>query len=170
MKIGDLFRKQSQTKAFPSQDNVSFYQLEPEVAGGWGEDTVADTTMQPPRVLQLDYCFDGWLGDDLLESFPVWIVTEKLAFLLQGSSLTGFTLDKMKTSYSEEFIDIYGRERVRQMPHFQWLKISGQAGVDDFGVSAEHRLVVSDTALELLHQVQIAHSSVSVFSAEPPEI
>ena len=62
MKIGDLFRKQSQTKAFPSQDNVSFYQLEPEVAGGWGEDTVADTTMQPPRVLQLDYCFDGWLG------------------------------------------------------------------------------------------------------------
>ena len=49
MKIGDLFRKQSQTKAFPSQDNVSFYQLEPEVAGGWGEDTVADTTMQPPR-------------------------------------------------------------------------------------------------------------------------
>lgn len=96
MKIGDLFRKQSQTKAFPSQDNVSFYQLEPEVAGGWGEDTVADTTMQPPRVLQLDYCFDGWLGDDLLESFPVWIVTEKLAFLLQGSSLTGFTLDKMK--------------------------------------------------------------------------
>ena len=25
MKIGDLFRKQSQTKAFPSQDNVSFY-------------------------------------------------------------------------------------------------------------------------------------------------
>ena len=45
MKIGDLFRKQSQTKAFPSQDNVSFYQLEPEVAGGWGKDTVADTTM-----------------------------------------------------------------------------------------------------------------------------
>ena len=36
MKIGDLFRKQSQTKAFPSLDNVSFYQLEPEVAGGWG--------------------------------------------------------------------------------------------------------------------------------------
>lgn len=42
--------------------------------------------------------------------------------------------------------------------------------VDDFGVSAEHGLVVSDTALELLHQVQIVHSSVSVFSAEPPEI
>ncbi len=42
--------------------------------------------------------------------------------------------------------------------------------VDDFGVSAEHRLVVSDTALELLRQVQISHSSVSVFSAVPPEI
>lgn len=42
--------------------------------------------------------------------------------------------------------------------------------LDDFGVSAEHGLVVSDTAFELLHQMQIAHSSVSVFSAEPPEI
>lgn len=54
-----------------------FYVLEPEVAGGWGGDgTVVDREFHPPIVSRLVYEFDGWLGDDLVTTFPpVYIVT-----------------------------------------------------------------------------------------------
>src|SRR6476660_8794270 len=64
--------------------------LAPEVAGGWGERTVADTSTHPPRVTALHYQFDGWLGDELLESFPCYIVTRRLAHALTAAGLSGF--------------------------------------------------------------------------------
>ena len=55
-----------------------YYFIEPEVAGGWGGNTIADTSVHPPKISKLHYQFDGWLGDDLLESFPCFIVSESL--------------------------------------------------------------------------------------------
>lgn len=43
--------------------------IEPEVAGSLGKETELDSSVFPPHVKKLHYEFDGWLGDDILESF-----------------------------------------------------------------------------------------------------
>lgn len=47
-----------------------YYRLEPEVAGELGSGTVMDVSRHPPLVSHLQFKFQGWLGDDLLETFP----------------------------------------------------------------------------------------------------
>ena len=66
------------------------YILEPEVAGGWGEGTIANTSPHPPVVETLEYMFDGWGGDDLLATFPCFIVSEALATAIGFLALAAF--------------------------------------------------------------------------------
>jgi hypothetical protein len=66
---------------------VAFYILEPEVPGGVGPNTRMDTGVHPPRVSHLHYVFEGWLGDELVESFPCWMVTESLAARIADAKL-----------------------------------------------------------------------------------
>src|SRR6476660_6693817 len=132
--------------------------LAPEVAGGWGERTVADTSTHPPRVTALHYQFDGWLGDELLESFPCYIVTRRLAHALTAAGLSGFQLAPVEGSASELFAELYPGGR---LPPFAWLQVGGVAGRDDFGMSPDHRLVVSDRALGVLRAGQLRHCEVS---------
>jgi hypothetical protein len=55
---------------------MEYFQIAPEVAGGWGRNTVMDRSIHPPHVTKLHFEFDGWLGDVLLESFPCYIITK----------------------------------------------------------------------------------------------
>jgi hypothetical protein len=131
---------------------MPYYALEPEVAGHLGDHTVVDRSVHPPLVHRLHYEFDGWLGDDLLESFPCFIVTKGLSEQLAKSELSGFRFDQVDVSKSDLFEEIH---RVREMPEFAWLKIVGRAGADDFGLSPDHRLVVSQRALDVLKVVKL---------------
>ncbi|WP_241280098.1 hypothetical protein [Chryseobacterium cucumeris] len=42
--------------------------IEPEVAGGLGEQSQLDNSFLPPLIKNLHYEFEGWLGNDLVES------------------------------------------------------------------------------------------------------
>ena len=136
---------------------MGWFVLEPEVAGGWGERTVADTTTHPPRVSSLHYQMDGWLGDELLESFPCFIVTRRLAGRLRRAGLTGFRLVGAEVTASEQFWELHPGHK---LPAFEWLQIDGIAGRDDFGLSPDHRLIVSGRALEALQAGHIDHAQV----------
>lgn len=124
------------------------YLLEPEVAGGWGGETIADTSVHPPIVHQLEYLFDGWLGDELLESFPCFVVTKRLAQLIAEAHLTGYHLAELKVGKSQAFLDVHSQV---QLPEFVWLQVLGTKE-DDFSLDREYRLVVSSHALEVLKQ------------------
>ena len=54
--------------------------------------TVLDTSVHPPRVSKLDFVIEGWCGADIVESFPVFLVTEALAETLADSGLGAFEL------------------------------------------------------------------------------
>lgn len=140
---------------------MSFFVLEPEIAGGWGDHTVADTSVFPPTVTALHYRFDGWLGDELLESFPCFIVTDRLASRLRRSGLTGFRLKPVEVSTSEQFDELYPD---RKLPEFKWLMLVGTAGVDDFGMSEAHRFVVSERALTLFRKFRLQNCDVTEFA------
>ncbi|HWX43221.1 MAG TPA: hypothetical protein VN345_18890 [Blastocatellia bacterium] len=140
---------------------MKYFYLEPEVAGGFGEGSVLDTSVHPPRVARLHYEFYGWLGGDLLTSFPSYIVTDRLKDKLQKSDATGYELDRVEVTKSEFFKDMY--PKAPPLPRFHWLKITGQAGLDDFGMATNHRLVVSERILRLLQSLNLSDSDIREF-------
>jgi hypothetical protein len=139
---------------------MEYFQLEPEVAGGWGGNTQADTSVHPPVVTKLHYEFDGWLGDSILETFPCFIVTVDLGNALSESNLTGFSLESVEISKSEQFVEFYPE---RELPEFFWLKIGKNAGLEDFGINDQHRLVISSSALEVLQKFGLDNCEIEQY-------
>jgi hypothetical protein len=133
------------------------YILEPDVAGGWGEGTVADTSSHPPVIQELEYRFEGLSDDDILTSFPVYIVTERLANALLSSHLTGYELSSLKISKSQEFLELHPNA---VMSKYRWLKITGEDEKCDFSIGSDFRLVVSDRAFRLLDMHNLSECEV----------
>ena len=137
------------------------YKLLPEIAGRLRGETLMDRSVHPPRVYRVHYVFDDWLGDDLLESFPCYIVSERLYYLLSESGLSGFEFDQCQVSASHLF-----QKAARQwnapvmLPRFYWLRVHGIPGKDDFWISEDNYLMVSQKALEILRRFQIAQCQV----------
>lgn len=130
---------------------MDYYVVAPEVAGGLGANTVLDRSTHPPLVSRLHYEFDGWLGDELLETFPCFIVSERIRDLILRSGFTGAEFAPVEMSTSSTFGELCPN---RVIPAFVWLKLTGAPGIDDFGLSENHRLVVSKRvllALDLKH-------------------
>ena len=136
--------------------------LAPEVAGSLGDLTVIDRTVFPPRVSEVELVFEGWLGDDLLETFPCFFITQRLHIAIEAAHLTGYSIDSVYISRSELFNYLYPS---RDLPGFVWLKVFGEACSDDFGVSADHRLVVSQRALDILSGFNLQNCDISNYPA-----
>lgn len=130
-----------------------YFFVEPEVAGELGEKTIMDTSIHPPIIEKLNYQFDGWLGDVLIESFPCFIITLDAGKKLQEARLSGLKFDSVEVTKSDQFEDMYpGRE----LPDFVWLKPQGTAGIDDVAVGSDKRLVLSKRALDLLSPIGLS--------------
>ncbi|MEE4962429.1 hypothetical protein V2K05_05385 [Pseudomonas alliivorans] len=142
-----------------------YYYIEPEVAGGIGDSSILDTSSHPPKIMLLEYRFEGWLGDDLLESFPCFIITKRLADAISVPPLSGFALMPVEISKSENFIESHPHVK---LPEFQWLKISGSAGSDDFGLTENHNLVISKSALEVLKRFNIKQADLCSYPQRHP--
>jgi hypothetical protein len=136
---------------------MEFFLVEPEVAAALGERTTLDQSVHPPAVGDLHLQFEGWLGDSLLETFPCFVVTLPLAEALSAAALSGFTLDRVEVSTSEQFVELHPE---LALPEFQWLRPSGQAGQSDFGLSPDNRLVVSQRALSILQGHSLKHADI----------
>ena len=111
---------------------------------GFGDNArVIQHQASPFTVERLHYQLDGWLGDELLERTPSFIVSNALADDLERARLTGFSFDEVEVTVSKQFTDQKGR---LIPPEFRWLKIEGTAGIDDFGRNAELTLDASELA------------------------
>lgn len=145
---------------------MKYYRIEPEVAGGWGKNTVIDRIPgKGTFVHKLHYVFDGWLGDELLESSACYIVTEKLAHEIERMRLTGAQFEEVEISTSGEYDDFQELHPEQKLPKFLWLKPTGKIGQDDFVLGPDSRLIVSGQALELLKKIGISHAaSITPFS------
>jgi hypothetical protein len=139
-------------------DPVTFFRVEPEVAGRLGPKTIIDRRDHPPRVDKLHYVFEGWLGDELLESFPCFVVTADAAARLEAARLAGFELRPVEIGTSESFDELHPD---RTLPDFRWLDVGGTARRDDFGVDDDGMLVVSKRALDVLRAGQLEHADIA---------
>ncbi len=139
---------------------MKYFCIEPEVAGGLGENTVMDRNVHPPIVSKLHYEFDGWGGDALLTTFPCYIVTEATKKRLQSVGLTGIRFDTVEITTSGFFQDRYPNQ---QLPKFVWLQVVGKPAHDDFGFVQNARLVISERALKVLRGLGVSNALVEPY-------
>lgn len=126
---------------------ITVYHLEPEVPGALGQRTEMDNSVHPPDVRKLNVIFDGWLGDQLIECFPCYLVSESLAQSLVSAGFTGFELADAEIETSSQFEELYpGRE----LPAFHWLKVTGTSASNDIYITGDHRLAVGEKAFEVI--------------------
>lgn len=138
---------------------MAYHLLYPEVAGGFGAETDLDTSVHPPVVHELHYEVASWLGDDLLESFPIFIANPRLINAINDAGLTGATTRSALVTLlpgTEDVID-------PAVLDFEWLHVTGEPARDDLGVDEIGRLVVSDRAIEVLR----AHGQLDNCEDEP---
>ena|ERR1700722_9071557 len=136
---------------------MRFYTLKPEVAGGLGDDTIINTTVHPPAVKKLHYEIDNWQGDDLLESFPCFIGTQRLRVATESAELTGVAFANVLVTMTDAFKELHQN---KPLPRFWWLRITGRPGRDDLGLAADCRLVVSDRTIAVLEKLSLKHCSI----------
>lgn len=142
---------------------MAYYALEPDVPGADGEHMELDTSVHPPKINHLHLALDNWDGDDLIESFPAFVVTEQLAKMLSDSGIGSFALREAEITLEPEGRDVLDRHGISDLPNFQWLDVTGTAGASDVGSTARGRLVVSDNALAVLQQFRIVHCDVEEY-------
>jgi hypothetical protein len=150
------------------------YMLEPEVAGELGEKTefqnYDDVRLkgERPIVTKLNYSFTGWLGDELLEATPCFIVTEALAKAIEKNSLSGYRFEKVLISFSDEFKEIYPDKK---MPIFKRLIPTGKVIIenglckewsgDDICASQNSYIVVNSKALSIIRDHNIENCDIT---------
>lgn len=127
---------------------MKYYIIDPEVPGNIANSDFIDRNARPPVISKLKFEFDGWLGDDLLESIFTYIISERLKNEITGYS--GFELGNVDISISSQFEELYPGKK---LPSFHWLKIIGQAGVNDFGRANDNRLVISQKVYDVLKKL-----------------
>jgi len=126
---------------------TGFTYIEPEVAGSIGGKSRLDHSVQPPRLLRLEYQFSGWLGGDLVKGFRCYAVTRRLREAIDAAQLSGITFHEMIVSVDRQFHMLHPGVK---LPPFDWMKVHGVAGQEDFGIAQDLRLVVSrDAGLQL---------------------
>jgi hypothetical protein len=101
-----------------------------------------------------------WLGDPLLEAVRNFIVTDRLKERLIEAHASGVAFGDVEVTKSGEFLDLYGD---RPPPAFSWLKITGQAGKDDFGLSSSRHLIVSERMMNLLKAFGLKYCEISEY-------
>lgn len=112
---------------------MNLYLLEPEVAGDFGGNTIVENFNlvrqkgERPKIKHLHYNFTGWLGDELLECTPCFIVTDTLAKSIKESTLTGYDFENIEISADDEFKEMHPDI---SLPRFMRFIPKGNVNVD----------------------------------------
>lgn len=158
------------------------FQLEPEVAGGWGPgthyanlDEIRAGRATVPELRNFEYLFDGWLGDELLTTHPCFIITEGLAASLQRADVSGVRLEPVKVSKSDDFFQLHPDDLalpsfVRLVPEgkvvLAGLKVLTWSG-EDICLSQNAELVGTQRFLDVLRAHSVRNCEVIPLDVSP---
>jgi len=150
---------------------LKFFLLAPTVDGHFGDKSVfIDRGARPPKIEKLHFVLDAFSGDDLIESIGTYVITKRLANLLQTvvPKITGISFDDVEISKSDEYCwsQVEGFSYAPEHPpEFVWLKINGEAGIDDFANPGRGDLVVSERALHVLRSLNLERCEIKEFNS-----
>lgn len=132
--------------------------IDPEVPGQIGPRSNVDYDLYPPQVTSLDFIFDGWLGDDIVQSFPVYLVTKKASDVISQAGLSGATFAYAGVSTSGQFREL---SNPPTLPPFFWLKVPTSRGQADFWLNNSNMLCVSDKAMQVLQKLSLKNAVIT---------
>lgn len=133
-----------------------YFQLEPEVPGELGRNTLINNLVFPPKIEKLEIVFKGWLGDCLIECFPTFLITERTSQKLIKNEMTGFSFKTAIIKKDYPFDELYPN---LSLPKFIWIVINGTPKESDFGID-NNLLVVSEKALEILKSERLGNCDI----------
>lgn len=133
------------------------YVLEPLVAGELGEGTDLDATKHPPVVRQVDYVLDLPTDEDLIQSFPVYLVSEELAAALATANLAGFQLDDAHVRPSDQY-EVFGGGPPPK--RYRWLRLDPSPAPDCW-LDEHYRLCVSERMYAVVWSHRIDRCNVT---------
>src|SRR5690242_15272675 len=96
------------------------YRLSPEVPGMFGANTVLDTSGAPPVVHRLDYVFLGWLGDELIETYPIFMASQRLADYLTQAGVVGPSWETTTVRLDPQFVEYFPEDAAAVPPEWLW--------------------------------------------------
>jgi hypothetical protein len=118
---------------------MNFLEVNPEVIVGLGEKTIFN--QQDSQIIEsLHIELEDWLGDDLMEIYPCFVITEFLEEGLTKMKFTGYEIVSMITTKNEYFDNNYSLDK--NLPLFKWIKINGKSYIDDFGIDEKSKKLV----------------------------
>jgi len=140
-----------------------FYKLNPQYCGVFGRKTLygGELTDVPAVIYRLHGEFNIYPDDELVEISRQFLGSVELAGQIKAIQprLTGLYVDDVTITPTLDFRRNYpGKE----LPILKWFKITGKATVDDFGMSKDYQLVVSDRTLGVL-KPKISNCQISIF-------
>lgn len=142
---------------------MNFYCIEPDAPGRVEEGrNIYENHSKLDSVI---FIFDYW-PDDIVESTPVFLASERLSKRISDAGTTGFLLKMCKCIKGDQF-HISCPER-GDIPPYRWLDVTGKAGVDDFGLE-NLNLVVSQRALDILKNFDISLADITPFVSNRAE-
>lgn len=101
-----------------------YHALQSDVPDENGEHMQLDTSVHPPRIIHLHLALDNWDGDEIIESFPVYVVTDRLGKALSNAGLSSFTLRNAEIALAPEEQAVLDRHGISELPNFQWLDVT----------------------------------------------
>ncbi len=135
---------------------MNFYTYRPQYSGGYGENTVyiGQRSDHPCIVSHLHYEFNRWPQDDLQGCTFHYIGTARLRRALEAlrPPVTGIEFTDVEISGDDqEFKHVWREGRPDSaLGKWYWFKITGRAGLDDFGGGPTEDLVISERVVTVL--------------------
>lgn len=162
---------------------ATLYYLDPEVAGDFGDRTIISNTERyrkgedaVPRIVKLEYEFDCWQGDELVQAFPCYLASKRLVQEMRMARLTGLSEADLEICTSSAFDELCPE---MTLPEFSWLIPIGRvsrffkrttpakANVikpswsgDDLCIGPKGELLITSHALEVIGVERISHCTI----------
>jgi hypothetical protein len=141
---------------------MSHYLIRPEVPGSWRSigDLVPvvygeELLLRPER---FEFVFEGYLGDDIVTSSPIFLVTTALASALQGGGLEIPNFSRIDIFFSEQF-QIFADDYPSVPPEWWFLDAPPLYSdtTADFAIDASCDLICTERAFEVLRSFNLSH-------------
>lgn len=129
------------------------YKALPEVPGRVGERSRWKGAAPFVDMTELHFVFDDWLGDALVTSHPVFLVTAPAASAMNRHDVSGVRFKAVDVEVTDQFEELTSGVA---MPQWRWAVVNGRPGVDDLGLDGND-LILSERVVDLLRSFGLEH-------------
>ena len=137
---------------------MKFYNLQCEVPGGFGTQTIFNKQSVPWEIEQLNVVFDGWLGGNILALSSAILITDSLKSQITPE-ISG--IQEFQDAIVERSDIFESLQSKTVLPKFTFLKVGDQAFFDDIALARYdnlyNQLIISERFKIILDKFELGN-------------